>query len=414
MLFNTIGAAGIHRFNNATYYIVSWSDLCISTYPASKLEIKNSDAIALWNVTPMIVNTWNNEFMYEIIRNSTDIEQSILPMSIIDFKSCFIECNKLEEPQIGYFKMMLGNQRYGLFDAYRLLNICLAKTYNNEVSEIMMDTSHLKVILNAPLILNAGFYIDSQIHISNLIIPSKRPITNNDIRIWSGVLLHEVFHGLGIGHSRAPNTITDVQDEYGMYGDIMGTWVDNGFGHTNFLNGAHMFALGFATSVDTMVLHIDPITLDKKSITFILHVTSPTKHINTSATLALVETREGTLVFDAVIINDNNNIIPFGNSGKIDSGQVYIRIIASPNPPIQDFTNNPVDLVAMIPVIPYTTICINLDKRIDPSLDGTYVRGIPPSWHWNAEWTVVFILNVCAILVEVDNVNITCFGDIIN
>jgi hypothetical protein len=415
MLFNIISANDIHKFNKATYYIVTWSDLCITKYPISKLAVKNSDAIALWDTIPMIVSTWNNEFLYETMGNSTSIEQSILPMSIIDFRSCVIECNKLEEPQIGYFETMLGNPRYGLFDAYRLLNICLAKTYNKNIaSEIMIDLSHLKVILNAPLFLNSGFYISSQIHISNLIIPINQPITKYDIRTWAGVLLHEVFHGLGIGHARAPQVgaLTDIQDEYGMYNDIMGTWVDHGFGHTHFLNGAHMFALGFATPVNT-VLNIDPIAFNKSTITFILPVMSPTRHINTSATIAIIETREGTLVFDAIVINNDDTIIPFGISGNIISEQIYIRIFMSPNPPIQDFIP-PVDLVALIPLIPYISLCVNLNEWIAPSKDGTYIRGKPPQYYFNSEWTVVFMLNVCVKLLEFDNANITCLGDIIN
>lgn len=397
LLFSAIG---VQAFNKTTFYIVTWSDACVTTYPASNLAAKNNDAVALWHAMPMLVSTWNEEFMHEMIPfNTTKTLHTLLPMTSKDFRECVVQCNTLEEPRLGYFDTMLGDQRYGLYDAHYLMLICLNQnvTAPGSADVMMQDTSHLKVIINAPLDLNAGFYINSQIHVSYKIVPAKKPITKSGIRTWAGVLLHESLHGLGIGHSRAPSARSDMQGEYGMYGDIMGTWVDKGVGHTHFLNGAHLFALGVATPVTPVS---DPV-----SLTFPLPVTAPTKPVNTSAIIAVVDTLEGKLVVDASVLNDDNNIVKFGLSGAILPRRVYIRVIAAPNPDIQRSYIPPVDLVAMFPVNSASATCVDLREWIAPSPEGMYVRGQPTTN--DTGWTAVFKVHVCARLVEVDSVNIT-------
>jgi hypothetical protein len=399
-------AIGVQSFNKATYQIVTWSDKCVTTFPDANLALRNKDAIALWHATPMLVNIWNNELLYEAAQSSSNILQSILPMALGDFRECVIECNAFEEPRTGYFDTMLGTGRYGLLDAYNLMNICFAKTYNNSVvASTIMDASHLKVILNAPLVFNAGFNWGSSIHISNLIMPTEKPMTPMSIRVWLSVLLHEAFHGLGIGHARAPRagTSSDMENEYGMFGDVMGTWVDEGVGKTRFLNGAHLLALGFAIPVHVVTL-TNPVTLVATS-DFQLQMTSPTKPANSSTIIAVVDTKEGQLVFDVVVLNNNVVNIPFGVSGAIVPGQVYIRVIASPKP--NQHSLPPVDLVAMIPINSSSTECVNLQEWKAPSPNGTYVRGQPPAWHWNSAWTVVFMAHVCGRLISNDYVNMT-------
>jgi hypothetical protein len=429
LLLGVASVGGVQPFRKTTFHIVTWSNACVSAYPSSDLARRNEDAAALRKATDLLVGVWNDEFSleampYRVVTGAdTPALSTLLPMGPGDFRECFVACAAAEEPRAGYFDTMLGTQRYGLYDAYTLLQICLSASATAEgsaaadnasaVADLMLaDTTYFKAILNAPLGLNAGFTIGNQIHISNAIVPNERPISRPGIRTWAGVLLHEALHTLWLGHARAPGagSGSDGENEYGMFGDIMGTWVDHGFGHTRFANGAHMFALGFATPVPVLV-YVDPATLVATGLTFRLPVTSPAAPANTSAVIAAVDAAEGRLIVDAVLHGDEDGVVPFGLLGSILPGRVYIRIISSPTPPLHRLLP-PVNLVAMIPVTSSAPTCVDLREWIAPSPDGTYVRGRPPPGLWNAASAVVFSARVCARLADLpsDSVNVAvCF-----
>ena len=210
-------------YDSATYYILNWNNDCTARVH------ENDRSAAIWESVPKIVDIWNNEFMVELtpVNSTSEVDQlrKRFPMSASQFETCTISC---------------ATVRYdnrSNYDAYGMISLC------QETS--VRRPRHMVAILNAPLRNAAGLGGNSQIHISGDIW-----VNRVEIRPWLGVVLHEYLHGMALDH-----TLAYTNPRMGLYGDVLGAWLDNGFRETSFLNSNAMFRLGLVDPAHTVVLN---------------------------------------------------------------------------------------------------------------------------------------------------------------
>lgn len=253
------------QLDSIHFYIMKWGPSCGGSKRAEEWFVKHDWAdvtvrnhivdsnIESW---PLIVDVWS-EILKELVPGKKRNGASPLPqqINIDDFRVCNIDCDDQRfEPD---FQQRLIDWS-PISNMYALPKACRALPGT-------LASRHANVFMNALIDGNSGMggggWSDSNgvdTHFTNAYINNVIwPQTTNRIhmRVWLHTVVHELMHGLWIGHGIAISHHMDNLYTYADIFNVMGQWVDMRFDknsnafRTMWLSRPHLVKIGLADGI---------------------------------------------------------------------------------------------------------------------------------------------------------------------